>query len=459
MKAGRRIRGGWRDGGGAADSGAAAHAGSGGDPQIDLRRMRTALALARRGLGAVWPNPAVGCVLVNGGRVIGRGWTQPGGRPHAETEALRRAGEAARGAIAYVSLEPCCHWGRTPPCADALIAAGVRRVVVALEDPDPRVAGAGIGRLRAAGLAVDTGLGAAEAAEINAGFLARLAFGRPLVTLKLATSLDGRIATGSGESRWITGPPARARAHSLRAEHDAIMVGTGTVLADDPQLTCRLPGLGHRSPVRVVLDRHLRIPPAAQVIADARRTPTWVLTLPSAALPSAALPSAALPSAALPVGDLPGADLPLGDLPLADPGRREAFLAAGATLIEVGPDPEGNIDLAAALGALGAPRHHPAAGRRRRAPRRRPAARPPRRPPRLGPRAGPDRRRRHPGGRRPRPRRPLRRPRLRAHVDGTRRRRCADHLPGARSATSLTSRRVPACRDGIRRSLWPNRLP
>jgi diaminohydroxyphosphoribosylaminopyrimidine deaminase/5-amino-6-(5-phosphoribosylamino)uracil reductase len=295
--------------------------------------MRAALALARRGLGAVWPNPAVGCVIVNDGRVVGRGWTQPGGRPHAETEALRRAGEAARGAAAYVSLEPCCHWGRTPPCADALIEAGLRRVVVALEDPDPRVAGAGIRRLRAAGLAVDTGLAAAEAAEINAGFLTRLAFGRPLVTLKLATSLDGRIATGSGESRWITGPPARERAHSLRAEHDAIMVGTGTVLADDPQLTCRLPGLGHRSPVRVVLDRHLRIPPAAHVIADARRTPTWVLTLPSAELPAAALP--------------------VGDRPLADPARREAFLAAGATLIDAAPDPEGNIDLPAALGALG----------------------------------------------------------------------------------------------------------
>jgi diaminohydroxyphosphoribosylaminopyrimidine deaminase/5-amino-6-(5-phosphoribosylamino)uracil reductase len=306
---------------GVADSAGAAQAGAahaGGDRRADRRWMQAALALARRGLGAVWPNPAVGCVLVAKGRVVGRGWTQPGGRPHAETEALRRAGAAARGATAFVSLEPCCHWGRTPPCADALIAAGVRRVVVAIEDPDPRVAGAGIRRLRAAGLAVDTGLGAAEAAEINAGFLARLALGRPLVTLKLATSLDGRIATGCGESQWITGPPARARAHSLRAEHDAIMVGTGTVLADDPQLTCRLPGLGRRSPVRVVLDRRLRIPPAAHVIADARRTPTWVLTLPS-----------------------------------ADPVRREEFMAAGAMLIEASPDPEDRIDLAAALAALG----------------------------------------------------------------------------------------------------------
>ena len=213
------------------------------DPETDLRWMRAAFALARRGLGNVWPNPAVGCVLVRDGRVVGRGWTQPGGRPHAETEALRRAGALARGATAYVSLEPCSHWGRTSPCADALIAAGVRRVVAALEDPDPRVSGSGIARLREAGIAVETGLGAAEAAEINAGFLTRQRLGRPLVTLKLATSLDGKIATATGESQWITGPSARAYAHKLRAEHDAIMVGTGTVLADDPQLTCRLPGL------------------------------------------------------------------------------------------------------------------------------------------------------------------------------------------------------------------------
>ena len=280
--------------------------------------MRAALALARRGLGAVWPNPAVGCVIVDRGRVVGRGWTQPGGRPHGETEALGRAGEAARGATAYVSLEPCCHWGRTPPCTDALIAAGIRRVVVALEDPDPRVAGEGLRRLRAAGLDVDTGLCKAEAAEINAGFFCRLRNGRPLVTLKLATSLDGRIATARGESQWITGPPARERAHVLRAAHDAIMVGTGTVLADDPQLTCRLPGLGHRSPVRVVVDRHLRIPPSMHLISDARAVPTWILTLPS-----------------------------------ADAARRHAFLRVGATVIDIDPGPDGNGSLAAALAALG----------------------------------------------------------------------------------------------------------
>jgi diaminohydroxyphosphoribosylaminopyrimidine deaminase/5-amino-6-(5-phosphoribosylamino)uracil reductase len=280
--------------------------------------MRAALALARRGLGSVWPNPAVGCVITDRGRVVGRGWTQPGGRPHGETEALGRAGEAARGATAYVSLEPCCHWGRTPPCTDALIAAGIRRVVVALEDPDRRVAGEGVRRLRAAGLHVDTGLCNAEAAEINAGFFCRLRNGRPLVTLKLATSLDGRIATGRGESQWITGPPARERAHALRATHDAIMVGTGTVLADDPQLTCRLPGLAHRSPVRVIIDRHLRIPPTTRLICDAGAVPTWVLTLPS-----------------------------------ADAARREAFLRAGVTVIDIDPGPDGNGSIAAALAALG----------------------------------------------------------------------------------------------------------
>src|SRR6266705_1008472 len=220
---------------------------------LDEQAMRAALALARRGLGRVWPNPAVGCAIVKDGRVVGRGWTQPGGRPHAETEALARAGGAAHGATAYVTLEPCCHSGRTPPCADAL-------VVAALEDPDPRVVGGGLARLRAAGIAVEAGLCAAEAAEINAGFFQRVRLGRPLVTLKLATSLDGRIATASGESRWITGPAARERAHLLRVTHDAILVGTDTVLADNPQLTCRLPGLGHRSPVRIAIDRELRIP-------------------------------------------------------------------------------------------------------------------------------------------------------------------------------------------------------
>ena len=285
----------------------------------DLAMMWAALGLARRGLGTTWPNPSVGCIVVKGGHIVGRGWTGRGGRPHGETEALRRAGAAAKGAIAYVTLEPCSHWGKTPPCADALIKARLRRVVVALEDPDRRVAGSGIEALRKAGLGVDIGLCAAEAAELNAGFLQRVRLGRPLVTLKLATSLDGRIAMAHGESRWITGAVARDRAHLLRAAHDAILVGTDTVLADDPQLTCRLPGLADRSPVRVVLDRQLRIPPTARVIAEARAVPTWLVTLPS-----------------------------------ADPARQERLRDAGVEVIAAEADATGMLDLSAVLTLLGA---------------------------------------------------------------------------------------------------------
>ncbi len=194
------------------------------------------------------------------GRVIGRGWTQPGGRPHAETEALRRAGAAARGATAYVTLEPCSHHGRTPPCCDALIAAGVARVVVAMRDPDPRVNGRGLALLRDAGIEVEDGLLEAEARALNAGFFRRIEAGLPLVTLKLATTLDGRIATATGESRWITGAEARREAHAMRARHDAILVGSGTVLADDPDLTCRIPGMERVPMLRVVADARLRTP-------------------------------------------------------------------------------------------------------------------------------------------------------------------------------------------------------
>jgi diaminohydroxyphosphoribosylaminopyrimidine deaminase/5-amino-6-(5-phosphoribosylamino)uracil reductase len=242
--------------------------------------MRAALALARRGLGHVWPNPAVGCVIVREGRVVGRGWTQPGGRPHAETEALKRAGEAARGATAYVTLEPCCHWGRTPPCTDALVAAGVARVVVALRDPDPRVDGEGLARLRAAGIEVEEGVLEAEARTVNAGFIRRLSAGLPLVTLKLATTLDGRIATASGESRWITGPEARRAAHGLRARNDAMLVGSGTVLADDPDLTCRLPGGVPVPAPRAIADARLRTPPGARLVRTARQVPTLLFTAP-----------------------------------------------------------------------------------------------------------------------------------------------------------------------------------
>ena len=281
--------------------------------------MRAALALAGRGLGRVWPNPAVGCVLVDvQGRTVGRGWTQPGGRPHAETEALIRAGAAAKGATAYVTLEPCAHHGKTPPCADALIEAGVARVVAATEDPDPRVKGGGLGRLRAAGVAVECGLLREEAEALNAGYMMRQRDGRPLVTLKLATTLDGRIANHTGESRWITGDSARARGHLMRARHDAIMVGIGTALADNPSLTCRLPGLEDRSPVRIVVDARLHLSLTSNLVATAARTPTWLVTVPG-----------------------------------NDADRLQAFEDCGVKIIEIRSGPDGYPDPAAMFQALG----------------------------------------------------------------------------------------------------------
>lgn len=237
--------------------------------------MGLALALGRRGLGRVWPNPSVGCVIVRDGRVLGRGWTADGGRPHAETVALLQAGEA-RGATAYVTLEPCAHFGRTPPCADALLTAGVARVVVGTGDPDPRVAGRGIARLREAGVEVTVGVRESEARADLAGFLLRVTEGRPFVTLKLAASLDGRIATSEGESKWITGSAARGMVQALRARHDAVMVGGGTARMDDPLLTVR--GMGERpQPVRVVLSRDLRLPADSQLSRTARDVPLWLL--------------------------------------------------------------------------------------------------------------------------------------------------------------------------------------
>jgi diaminohydroxyphosphoribosylaminopyrimidine deaminase/5-amino-6-(5-phosphoribosylamino)uracil reductase len=243
--------------------------------------MTLALRLARRAAGRTWPNPNVGCVIVrpeDGPLVVGRGATAPGGRPHAETVALAQAGERARGATACVTFEPCAHHGQTPPCAESLIRAGVARVVCALADPDPRVNGRGFGLLREAGIAVTTGVLEAEARRVTAGFLSRVGRGRPLVTLKLATSLDGRIAAASGHSRWITSGEARASGHLLRARHDAVLVGIGTALADDPALTCRLPGLENRSPVRVVMDGQLRLPPHSALVSTAREVPVWVVT-------------------------------------------------------------------------------------------------------------------------------------------------------------------------------------
>jgi diaminohydroxyphosphoribosylaminopyrimidine deaminase/5-amino-6-(5-phosphoribosylamino)uracil reductase len=285
--------------------------------EIDRRFMQLALTLGRRGLGRTWPNPAVGAVVVKDGVIVGRGWTQAGGRPHAEPEALKRAGEAARGATLYVTLEPCSHFGKSPPCADAIIAAGISRVVAAIEDPNPEVAGNGFAKLRAAGISVDVGLFAAEAAHDHAGHIRRIHDKRPHVILKLAVSSDDKIAAAGGKPVAITGEAARTRVHLLRAQSDAILVGIGTVLADDPILTCRLPGMGARSPVRVVLDRALRIPGNSRLVHSARQTPLWVVTSELAEAPAA---------------------MKLG--------------AAGAQVVRVAPTAAAGLDLPAVLHAL-----------------------------------------------------------------------------------------------------------
>ena len=234
---------------------------------IDHAHMAQALRLAERGLYTTQPNPRVGCVVARGEEVLGAGWHQRAGEPHAEVYALREAGERARGANAYVTLEPCAHQGRTPPCADALIAAGVKRVVIAAEDPFPQVDGRGIGKLRNAGITVDTGLMHEAARELNIGFFSRIERGRPFVRVKLAMSLDGRTALASGESKWITGEAARADVQRWRARSSAILSGSGTVLADDPRLTVRLPpGDGFTPPLRVILDRQLRTPAGSHVL-------------------------------------------------------------------------------------------------------------------------------------------------------------------------------------------------
>ncbi len=275
--------------------------------------MAHALGLGRRGLGRTWPNPAVGCVIVRGGVVLGRGWTQPGGRPHAETRAL--AGIDSRGATAYVTLEPCAHHGQTPPCCDALIAAGVARVVTALTDPDPRVAGRGHAALRAAGIAVTEGVLAEQARSVNAGFLKRVTRGLPFVTLKLATSLDGRIATATGQSRWITGAQSRRAVHAMRLTHDAVLVGSGTALADDPDLSVRDIGGGHQ-PLRLVLDSRLAHAPDSRLGRSARQSPVWLLHTDA-----------------------------------APAGHREAWAATGATLLAC-PETGGHTDLPAAFRLL-----------------------------------------------------------------------------------------------------------
>lgn len=274
---------------------------------IDHLHMAHALRLAGRGLYTTQPNPRVGCVIAHGERVVGTGWHQRAGGPHAEVFALREAGEAARGATAYVTLEPCAHFGRTPPCADALVAAGVARVVVAADDPFPQVCGRGMEKLRAAGIQVESGLLREEARELNIGFFSRLERGRPWVRIKLAMSLDGRTALADGESKWITGEAARVDVQRWRARSAAILAGSGTVLADNPRLTVRLPGgerPGHRAsrslspglaggqgeavapvaPLRVILDRQLRTPPGSHVLDP--QAPTLLMHAHGASVPA-----------------------------------------------------------------------------------------------------------------------------------------------------------------------------
>jgi diaminohydroxyphosphoribosylaminopyrimidine deaminase/5-amino-6-(5-phosphoribosylamino)uracil reductase len=243
--------------------------------------MRQALALAERHLGLTAPNPSVGAVLVDERQarsvILARAVTAPRGRPHAERIALDEAGDRARGATLFVTLEPCAHHGRTPPCAEAVIAAGVVRVVCGIEDPDARVAGRGLDLLRRAGIEVMTGVLEAQCRNLHAGHIMRVTAGRPFVTLKLAMTSDGFAARANGRSLGITGGIANAQTHLLRARSDAILVGVGTVLSDDPKLTCRLPGLEARSPIRVVLDTHLRTPKTAQIVVTALSTPTWII--------------------------------------------------------------------------------------------------------------------------------------------------------------------------------------
>ncbi len=298
----------------------------------DRRYMQLALALGRRGQGRTWPNPAVGAVVVKDGLIVGRGWTQPGGRPHAEPEALKRAGDAAQGATLYVTLEPCSHFGKSPPCVDAVIASGISRVVSAIEDPNPEVAGKGHAKLRAAGITVDVGLCAAEAARDHAGHFRRIRDKRPHVILKLAVSADDKIGASGHRPLAITGEMARTKVHLLRAHCDAILVGIGTVLSDDPLLTCRLPGMEARSPVRVVLDRALRMPGDSRLVHSARATPLWVVSSETAEAAAAMKLGAAGAQVIRVPTDLakPGLDLPAVLHALAEKGVTRLMVEGGA---------------------------------------------------------------------------------------------------------------------------------
>lgn len=289
----------------------------------DQKFIQNTIALAGRGIGDVAPNPSVGCVIVSfaddpGGEILGRGRTQKGGRPHAERVALDQAGVRAEGATAYVSLEPCAHTGQTGPCAQALVDAKVLRVVCAIGDPDPRVNGNGLKMLRAAGIEVECGVCEETARWVNRGFFSRVERGRPYLGAKIASTLDGRIATHNGDSRWITGEAARARGHLLRAQYDAIMVGSATAIVDDPSLTCRLPGLEDRSPVRIVCDGRLRLPLTSKLVQAAKDQTTFLATLEG-----------------------------------ADKVRLEAYKECGIHVIEVPAGPDGRVDMPEVLTILG----------------------------------------------------------------------------------------------------------
>jgi diaminohydroxyphosphoribosylaminopyrimidine deaminase/5-amino-6-(5-phosphoribosylamino)uracil reductase len=300
----------------------------------DRRFMAAAIALGAGGLGTTWPNPAVGAILVKNGRVVGRGLTARGGRPHGETLALAMAGERARGATLYVSLEPCAHHGRTPPCADAVIAAGVDRVVAPIADPDPRVSGGGFQRLREVGIEVVTGALSREAGRAHAGYLTRVAKKRPYVTLKLAVSADDAIGRGGEAQVAVTGPVARRHVQALRTRYDAILVGRGTVEADDPQLTCRLPGLEGRSPVRIVLDAGRSLAPHQRVFDGS--APTWVFDRDY-------LEASPVPPPEPGGASLAGFDLHTRGRLSAEAGRQRRFSV---------PRAEGGLDLGAVLRRL-----------------------------------------------------------------------------------------------------------
>ena len=285
---------------------------------IDEHFMRVAIQLARRGQGSVAPNPSVGCVIVKDDKILGRGWTQSGGRPHAETEAIRRAEKLSVGATAYVTLEPCAHQGETRSCAQALLDAGISRVVMGVRDPDPRVDGRGVKLLSEAGVIVTEGICSKEAEEVAAGFFSRIRLGRPLVTVKVATSLDGKIATASGQSKWITGSLSRAIGHGLRARYDAVLVGGHTAYTDNPSLTCRLPGLEQRSPIRIVMDGQDELPKTHVLLSSGREVPTWIM-------------------------------MPRG----LRQDRQKRYREQGAEIIEIDVDPENKINLELALSVLG----------------------------------------------------------------------------------------------------------